>query len=389
MSSSTIPNSFDDVTDFVVNRGNGITGLVDSGIQKVPERYILPPQQRFDLTKVVSQDPILIIDVSNWDDPEVIKSICEASGKWGFFQIINHGIPLQVLENITDAAHSFFGLPNEQRSKYYKGASPSETVFLATSFSPQAEVALEWRDYLSFQYIPGNDQASALWPPVCKYVIFGIFFFTFCSEEILCNCCYIITIESYWLACRDEVLEYMKKAEIVIKNLLQVLLQGLNVKDFDRDTQHTLMGSPRIYLNYYPKCPNPELTAGVGPHSDISTITVLLQDDIGGLYVRGIEDDTWIHVPPIKGALVINIGDVLQIISNDKYKSIEHRVVANKIKNRVSVPIFVNPAPDAVFGPLPESGEIPIYKQLVFSDYFNFYFSKPHDGKKTIDYARI
>ncbi|KDO66421.1 hypothetical protein CISIN_1g018488mg [Citrus sinensis] len=355
MSSSTIPNSFDDVTDFVVNRGNGITGLVDSGIQKVPERYILPPQQRFDLTKVVSQDSILIIDVSNWDDPEVIKSICEASGKWGFFQIINHGIPLQVLENITDAAHSFFGLPNEQRSKYYKGASPSETVFLATSFSPQAEVALEWRDYLSFQYIPGNDQASALWPPVCK----------------------------------DEVLEYMKKAEIVIKNLLQVLLQGLNVKDFDRDTQHTLMGSPRIYLNYYPKCPNPELTAGVGPHSDISTITVLLQDDIGGLYVRGIEDDTWIHVPPIKGALVINIGDVLQIISNDKYKSIEHRVVANKIKNRVSVPIFVNPAPDAVFGPLPESGEIPIYKQLVFSDYFNFYFSKPHDGKKTIDYARI
>lgn len=185
------------------------------------------------------------------------------------------------------------------------------------------------------------------------------------------------------------MLEYMKKAEIVIKNLLQVLLKGLNVKDFDEDTQHTLMGSPRINLNYYPKCPNPELTDGVGPHSDISTITVLLQDDIGGLYVRRIEDDTWIHVPPIKGALVINIGDVLQIISNDKYKSIEHRVVANKIKNRVSVPIFVNPAPDAVFGPLPESGEIPIYKQLVFSYYFNFFFSKPHDGKKTVDHARI
>lgn len=105
--------------------------------------------------------------------------------------------------------------------------------------------------------------------------------------------------------------------------------------------------------------------------------------------MRRIEDDTWIPVPPIKGALVINIGDVLQIISNDKYKSIEHRVVANKIKNGVSVPIFVNPAPDAVFGPLPESGEIPIYKQLVFSDYFNFFFSKPHDGKKTVDHARI
>lgn len=178
----------------------------------------------------------------------------------------------------------------------------------------------------------------------------------------------------------------MERAEPVIKKLLEVLLKGLKVKE------NTLMASPIINFNYYPHCPEPDLTAGVCPHSDISILTVLLQDDNGGLYVQATDGDSWIHVPPIDGALVINIGDIFQIMSNDRYKSIEHRVVANAIKNRVSVPIFVNPRADAVFGPLPEvleRGEQPLYKEVMFSDYFKFFFSKKHEGKKTMDFARI
>jgi feruloyl-CoA ortho-hydroxylase len=91
-------------------------------------------------------------------------------------------------------------------------------------------------------------------------------------------------------------------------------------------------------------------------------------------------------------ALIINIGDVLQIMSNDKYKSIEHLAFVNKSKNRVSIPIFVNPGHDAIIGPLPEvleGGEKPMYKHLVFSYYFRHFFSKTHDGKKTIEFAKI
>lgn len=184
----------------------------------------------------------------------------------------------------------------------------------------------------------------------------------------------------------------MKHAEAFIKKLLKVLLEKLNVKELDKAREQTLMGAMILAFNYYPSCPDPELTAGVGPHSDISSITVLLQDDIGGLYVRGKDGDSWIYVPPVDGALVINIGDVLQIMSNEKYKSIEHRVVADRSKTRISMPIFVNPAPDAIIGPLPElleNGDEPKYKQVVFSDYFKYFFSKAHDGKKTIEFAMI
>jgi len=197
----------------------------------------------------------------------------------------------------------------------------------------------------------------------------------------------------YWFLCRDEAVEYMKHCEVLIRKLLKVLLKKLNVEELDEAREDTLMGSMILGFNYYPACPEPEIVSGVSPHSDISSITVLLQDDIGGLYVRDSDDgESWIYVPPVEGALVINIGDVLQIMSNDRYKSIEHRVIANKRKTRISIPIFVNPKPDAVIGPLSEVLEIgdkPKYKQLLFSDYFKHFFSKPHDGKKTIEFAMI
>lgn len=192
---------------------------------------------------------------------------------------------------------------------------------------------------------------------------------------------------------RDQVLDYIHWARPVIRKLLEVLLDGINVKQIDEIEESALMGSPAVTLLYYPKCPNPDLAAGAGPHSDVSSITLLLQDDVGGLHVRASDGDhQWVHVEPIKGSIVVNIGDVLQIMSNDRYKSVEHRVFVNGSRNRVSVPIFVNPSSDAVIGPLPEvmeAGEKPIYRQVVFSDYFNYFFSKGHDGKQTIDYAKI
>ncbi|RHN74549.1 putative oxoglutarate/iron-dependent dioxygenase, isopenicillin N synthase [Medicago truncatula] len=71
-------------------------------------------------------------------------------------------------------------------------------------------------------------------------------------------------------------------------------------------------------MNYYPACPNPDLTVGAGQHTDTGSITVLLQDGVGGLHVK-VEDDNdvgqgeWLEIPPIPGALVINVGDALQV----------------------------------------------------------------------------
>ncbi|TKY46768.1 Feruloyl CoA ortho-hydroxylase 1 [Spatholobus suberectus] len=345
-----------DLIDFLVNQANGVKGLADLNLPSVPHQYIQPLQARLDHTKIVPQESIPIIDFTNWDDPDVQDSIFDAATKWGFFQVVNHGIPFKVLDDLKAAGHRFFELPAEEK-KCLKENSPPEVVRLATSFSPHAESVLEWKDYLQLVYA-SEEKIHAYWPAICK----------------------------------DQAMEYMKHCEALIRKLLKVLLKKLNVKELDKAREHTLMGAMILAFNYYPACPDPEVVAGVAPHSDISSITVLLQDDIGGLYVRGSEGDSWIYVPPVEGALIINVGDVLQIMSNGRYKSIEHRVVANRSKTRISIPIFVNPAPDAVIGPLSEvleNGDEPKYKQVLYSDYFKYFFSKAHDGKKTIEFAKI
>ncbi|XP_060200974.1 feruloyl CoA ortho-hydroxylase F6H1-3-like [Lycium barbarum] len=353
--------NFSDVTDFVVNEGHGVKGLSDMGLKTLPKQYVQPLTERITTSTIIVDDSIPIIDMSNWDNngPKIGEKICNAAEKWGFFQIINHGIPLEVLDNVKAATYRFFKQSAEEKNKHSKDFSPTHNVRYGTSFTPQAEKALEWKDYLSLFYV-SDEEAAALWPS----------------------------------SCRDEALDFLRNSQIVIKKLLEALMKGLNVNEIDQTKESLLMGSKRINLNYYPKCPNPELTVGVGRHSDVSTLTILLQDNIGGLYVKKLDsDDTWVHVPPIDGAIVINVGDALQIMSNGKYKSIEHRVMANGNNNRISVPIFVNPKPNDLIGPLKEvlekNGEEPIYKQVLYSDYVKHFFRKAHDGKETIDFAKI
>ncbi|PWA76167.1 2-oxoglutarate (2OG) and Fe(II)-dependent oxygenase superfamily protein [Artemisia annua] len=343
--------------DFVVNKGHGVKGLSELGLETLPHQYIQPPQERLDASNEESnKDSIPVIDMSNWDDPEVAQAICDAARKWGFFQIVNHRVPIHVLEDVKDATLKFFALPAEEKLKYSKERSVTNNIRFGTSFTPETEKALEWKDYLSLFFV-SVDEAASLWPPIC----------------------------------RNQALDYIEASELIVKKLLKILMNGLNVKEIDESTESILMGSKRINLNYYPKCPNPELTVGVGRHSDVSTLTVLLQDDIGGLFVRNTETMKWIHVPPVSGSLVINVGDALQIISNGHYKSVEHRVSANGNGNRISVPIFVCPRPSDIIGPLPEvvqNGEKPLYKHILYSDYVKHFFRKAHDGKATIDFAK-
>ncbi|KAK6247885.1 hypothetical protein QUC31_019450 [Theobroma cacao] len=278
------------LTDFVINQGNGVKGLSEMGLKALPKAYIQPLEERMwaSATQVIPEESIPIIDMTNWEDPKVAKAVCDAAEKWGFFQIVNHAVPIQVLENVQDATHRFFGLPAEEKKKYSKEHSASSNVRFGTSFSPKAEKALEWKDFLSLFFV-SEEEACAFWPPVC----------------------------------REQVLEYMRSSEVVIKQLFQILMNGLNVKEIDETTKSLLMGS---------------------------------------------------------------------ILSNGRYRSVEHRVIANGSKNRISVPIFVNPRPGDIIGPLPqvlENGQKPIYKQVLYSDYVRHFFRKAHDGKKTVEFAEI
>ncbi|KAK4717854.1 hypothetical protein R3W88_016192 [Solanum pinnatisectum] len=189
-----------------------------------------------------------------------------------------------------------------------------------------------------------------------------------------------------------QVLEYQKWAKPLAKKLLEVLLKGLNVNEIDESLEPLLMGTVNINMNYYPPCPNPSITMGARRHCDGSCITLLFQDYTGGLYVRGTKGDNWIHVNPIKGALAVNIGELLQIMSNDRYKSIEHCVAVDSSRARISIPLFVNASLDSVIGPFPQmlkDGEKPVYKHVLHSDYWDYFYRKRPSGKGSLDFFKI
>ncbi|KAI3841197.1 hypothetical protein MKX03_004901 [Papaver bracteatum] len=117
----------------------------------------------------------------------------------------------------------------------------------------------------------------------------------------------------------------------------------------------------RILLGqFYPYCPQPDLTAGIVSHTDHTLLTVMVQDQIGGLQVK--RENQWVNVAPIEGSITVNVGDFFQKISNDNYKSVKHRVLANRsTESRITVPLLFHPAgvsnvddDSGYYAPLPE-----------------------------------
>ena len=119
-------------------------------------------------------------------------------------------------------------------------------------------------------------------------------------------------------------------------------------QEFFRD--HTSSGR----MNHYPPCPSPELALGVGPHKDPGVLTILAQDEVGGLEVKRKSDGEWVGVKPRKGAYIINLGDVLQVWTNGEYESVDHRVKVNSMKERYSIPFFLNPSHYTMVEPFEE-----------------------------------
>ena len=106
-------------------------------------------------------------------------------------------------------------------------------------------------------------------------------------------------------------------------------------------------------VNYYRKCPEPKSHFGVGPHSDSGGLTVLLQDDdVTSLQVQ--RNGIWYNVPPVPDSFVINTGDMCQVWSNGLCQAPQHRVLANRDKERYSFPFFYQPSYDTIYEPLPQ-----------------------------------
>ncbi|XP_050232402.1 1-aminocyclopropane-1-carboxylate oxidase homolog 4-like [Mercurialis annua] len=341
----------------------GVKGLLDSGLTTIPRIFIHPPETLSGINPVNrkpgSDHVIPTIDLSGVHSGDrrstIVEEISRASRELGFFQIVNHGVPVEVLDKVINGVKAFHELPTEVKKRWYRRDMVNGVNFFSNVDLFKSKAA-SWRDTLQIRL--GSNLAEI--PEIPE-------------------------------VCREEVMDWSEEAVQVAELLMELLCEGLAVKSSTLKEMSCLEGRVMVG-HYYPHCPQPDLTVGITSHTDPGVLTLLLQDSIGGLQVR--HGDEWVDVTPVPGAIVVNIGDILQIMSNDEYKSVDHRVLANPSHDpRVSIAIFFNPGKrDCQYGPLPDliSPEKPaIYKQFTLVDYMKKFFSKELDGKGLTGYFKL
>ncbi|KAK9067464.1 hypothetical protein SSX86_014793 [Deinandra increscens subsp. villosa] len=281
-----------------------------------------------------------VIDLSNPDHQSLVASVSEASKNWGIFQVVNHEIPSELISKLQKVGREFFELPQEEKEVIAKPIGYEGVEGYGTKLQKEVEGKKGWVDHLFHRVWPASIINYHFWPK---------------------------NPPSY----RDTNERYTQSMIPVADKLLGLLSRGLGLED--GEMKQGLGGEDLNYMlkiNYYPPCPCPDLALGVAPHTDMSSITILVPNEVQGLQV--FKDDHWYDVAYIPNALIIHIGDQIEILSNGKYKSVYHRTTVNKEKTRMSWPMFLEPPPEFEVGPIPNlinQDNPPKYKTKKFKDY--------------------
>ncbi|XP_010270330.1 PREDICTED: gibberellin 20 oxidase 1-B [Nelumbo nucifera] len=249
---------------------------------------------------------------------ELVRAACLSHG---FFQVINHGVDAHLIQAAHHHMDAFFKLPITQKLRARR--KPGGMWGYSGAHADRFSSSLPWKETLSF----GFDDHS------CETMVTD-YFKSVLGED------FEQTGSIYQRYC-----ESMKELSLVIMELLGISL-GIDRFHFRRFFQDS---SSIMRCNYYPPCQEPGLTFGTGPHCDPTALTILHQDQVGGLQV--FAQNKWQTVRPRSDAFVINIGDTFMALSNGRYKSCLHRAVVNRYRERRSLAFFVCPKEDKVVRP--------------------------------------
>ncbi|XP_038895425.1 probable 2-oxoglutarate-dependent dioxygenase ANS [Benincasa hispida] len=348
--------------------------LVETQPSRVPPQYIQPPHHRPSDTNKSTDLKIPVIDLFGFDTAHrqaVRAAIGRESSEWGAFQVINHGIPLSLLNQMRTAALSFFrDCPVSDKLAYacdpksFASEGYGTQMLLDKDVDSQSSV-LDWRDYFDHHTLPLSRRNPSNWPH-------------FPSNY------------------RELMAQYSDWMKLLAQRLLALISETIGLPSSWMEDAITGMGAEEgfyqnITVSYYPPCPQPDLTLGLQSHSDIGAITLLIQDDVGGLQVLSAQGD-WVTVQPDPDAIVVILADQTEILTNGKCKSAEHRVITNSRRARLSISAFHDPPKAVKILPAAElvSESSPLrYREVIYGDYTSSWYSNGPEGRRNLDAVKL
>ncbi|XVF67644.1 hypothetical protein PTKIN_Ptkin10aG0137900 [Pterospermum kingtungense] len=250
---------------------------------------------------IIEAEGIPLIDLSLLNSPDavsdpstlhsLVSKIGNACKHWGFFQVINHGVPPEKLEKLYKASRKFFAQPLEEKVKIKK----DEVKILGYNNAEHTKNVRDWKEVFDFSI-----QNPTIVPA---------------SRDPDDN--QVVEWHNQWpqypLELREACEEYAEELEKLSYKLMEIIAMSLGLS---ADRFHGFFKDQTSYirLNHYPPCPAPDLALGLGRHKDSGALTILAQDDVGGLEVKRKSDGEWVWVKPTPDAFIVNVGDIVQVL---------------------------------------------------------------------------
>nr|ACA81453.1 flavanone 3-hydroxylase [Glycine max] len=294
-------------------------------------------------------DEIPVISLAGIDEVdgrrrEICEKIVEACENWGIFQVVDHGVDQQLVAEMTRLAKEFFALPPDEKLRFDMSGAKKGGFIVSSHL--QGESVQDWREIVIYFSYPKRERDYSRWPHKPEG----------------------------W---RSVTEEYSEKLMGLAGKLMEVLSEAMGLEKEGLSKACVDMDQ-KVVVNYYPKCPQPDLTLGLKRHTDPGTITLLLLDQVGGLQATRDNGKTWITVQPVEAAFVVNLGDHAHYLTNGRFKNADHQAVVNSNHSRLSIATFQNPAPNATVYPLKiREGEKPVMEEpITFAEMYRRKMSK-------------
>ncbi|MCC3280400.1 isopenicillin N synthase family oxygenase [Arthrobacter sp. zg-Y40] len=291
------------------------------------------------MSEIPEAIPVLDLSTARNPDgsfsPEFIDRLRDATHRIGFFQLVGYGAGEAMVEKLFDVTKQFFDLPLEDRLALDNRKSPHFRGYtrLGTEITRGRPDSREQIDF-------GPERAPAAGYPADQpyWLVQGPNLF---PDNVLPEL-------------RSTSMAWAAQMEPVGAELLSAIAVSLELPE-DHFTE-PFVGTPAWMaklIHYVGGVVQEAGTQGVGAHADYGFITLLLQDSVGGLEVKPHESDTWLPVEPIPGALVVNLGEMLEVATQGYLSATIHRVSAPAPGvDRYAIPFFWSPRLDTVIDPV-------------------------------------